>query len=596
VGDSQAIDREQWDVFKNTGTVHLLAISGLHIGLAAIIGTFVGRSLLRLIGIFKPFNLGWRVLPPIFSIAISLMYSLLAGMSLPTQRALIMVLVYQCCVLLGYRISPWLLLSIALSGVAIVDPLAVQSAGFWLSFLAVAVLLYGFLGYRPPVGLQVVRQGVQGLKAQWLLTLGLLLPGLFWLQGASVSAPLVNVMAIPWVSFLVVPLIFIFLALLCIQGVWSLISNALISDTLILQGATEWVFYGVDLTVSYLINGLTYIDQFTGEFWHPSISQPTATAIFMGAIGIIYVLSPKGLPYRGYGLLLLLPVCLPSKSPAELSATFLDVGQGTAVVIETKNHRLVYDTGRRFSGRFNAGEHIVAPYLRSIGKTTIDKVIVSHGDADHAGGLSGLLSAVDVSGDILSGDPSAIGLTRDITVQQCYQGQQWQWDDIDFSVLWPPLNTVDRIADGTVGGAVKSNNLSCVLLISYAGKHILLTGDIEKRAEYDLLEIPGLPNNVDIMLVPHHGSKTSSSEVLLARLQPLFAVVTAGYNNQYRHPHPVIVARYSDINAKLINTALSGAVRFTPRTQDQRDGWHVERWRQLKKRYWFDERSSGMLE
>jgi competence protein ComEC len=560
-----------------------LAISGLHIGLAAVIGAFVGRSLMRLIGIFRPFTLGLRVLPAIFSIVIALTYSLLAGMSLPTQRALIMVMVYQCCVLFGYRISPWLLLSVALSGIAIIDPLAVQSAGFWLSFVAVAVLLYGFVGYQRPQYPLIYRYCIQGIKAQWLLTLGLLLPGLFWLQGASLNAPLVNVLAIPWVSFVVVPLIFILLALFCVQVLWSAIS-----DVLILQEVIEWVFYSVHRSVSYLIDGLMAIDQFSSGFWYPVIPQPTPSAISLGVIGITYVLSPKGVPYRWCGLLLLLPVCLPIKDAVVLSATFLDVGQGTAVVIETKNHRLVYDTGRRFSDRFNTGEHIIAPYLRSIGVSTIDSVIVSHADADHAGGLSGLLKSVNVDGNIFSGEPNAINVGSNITVQQCYQGQQWLWDGVDFRVLWPSLDYVDSARQRDKNdNSYKSNNLSCVLLISYEEKHILLTGDIEKRAEYRLLDASNLPKAIDIMLVPHHGSKTSSSDGLLRRLQPSFVVATAGYNNQYRHPHPAIVERYSDISAEFINTALFGAVKFT--IPNQGGKWHLGKWRKIKKRYWFDD-------
>jgi len=294
--------------------------------------------------------------------------------------------------------------------------------------------------------------------------------------------------------------------------------------------------------------------------------------------------------------LLLLPVFLPSSNSPELRATFLDVGQGTAVVIETKNHRLVYDAGRWFSERFNAGEHIIAPYLRSVGGTTIDKLIVSHSDSDHSGGVSGLLNTINVNDGVLAGEPKEIVFSDQVAVNQCYQGQEWQWDGVSFRVLWPSL---DAIATANQ----KSNNLSCVLLISHQKKYILLTGDIEKSAEYALLAGSSLPESLDIILVPHHGSKTSSSASLLAHLKPLYAVVTAGYHNQYGHPHPAIVARYSAIHSplnssvnnsvnstkdtELINTALSGAVRFTWRQGSYY--WHVEKWRALKKRYWFNE-------
>jgi competence protein ComEC len=599
VGDSQGIIPSQWDAFKNTGTVHLLAISGLHIGLAAAIGVAIGRSLMRFLSVFRPFSVRLRVLPVVFSITLSLLYSLLAGMSLPTQRALIMVLVCQCCVLSGYRVSPWLILTIALSGVAVLDPLSVQSAGFWLSFLAVAVLLHGFLAYRPIIGLLPYRHTIQGIKAQWLLTLGLLLPSVFWLQGASISAPLINLLAIPWTSFIIVPCIFILLALLGLQALWLYCF-----DFLILEKAAAWMFSVVDLAVGYLIDGLIYGDQIAGDFWHPSMFQPTPIALILGALGMAYLLSPKGLPYRGFGLLLLLPIFLPTNHLPALRATFLDVGQGTAVVVETKNHRLVYDAGRVFSQRFNAGEHIIAPYLRSVGGSVVDKIMVSHSDGDHAGGLAGLLNAITVDnsmGDaIVSGEPAAIHLSADVDIQQCHQGQHWQWDSVDFHVLWPSLDVVDE-------GGLNSNNLSCVLLVSYAGKRILLTGDIEKKAEYALLRdsrlkasqltsstigvfqpsVFRLPESVDIMLVPHHGSKTSSSESLLAYLRPDFAIVTAGHNNQYRHPHPVITGRYNAINTKLINTALSGAVRFS--IDERANRWHVEPWRQVNKRYWFDD-------
>ncbi|MFT7389613.1 MAG: competence protein ComEC [Candidatus Endobugula sp.] len=613
VGDTHTISTQQWRIFKNTGTVHLLAISGLHIGLAATIGWVLGHGAMRLFGMLSPFSVSLRILPISLSIMMALSYSLLAGMSLPTQRAFIMVLAYQLSVLLYYRLSPWLLLSLALCGVSILDPLAPHSMGFWLSFLAVAVLLYGFSGRAKNSLTGVLRVAVQSISAQWLLFVGLLLPSLLWLQGGSSSAPLVNIFAIPWVSLWVVPAIFLLLFLLALQAALALVSQQGLLDVPI-----DVVYGWIVRVIDGLLEGLSYANQTIGGFWFAHIPQPSAPTIVLAAIGIVYLLAPKGLPYRRCAWVLLLPVVWPITISPLLRVTFLDVGQGTSVVVETPNHRLVYDTGRQFSDRFNTGEHIIAPYLRSTGGSTLNRLIVSHSDSDHAGGLSGLLRSISVD-RLMYGEPVKTMLRKakraaeydvdtnnndinqnkviqrfspqdiknkgernkdaaDINSKTCLRGQQWQWDGVNFQVLWPSPKVI-TLADQ------KSNNHSCVLLISVGNKHILLTGDIEREVEALLLNNLQMPLHVDIMLVPHHGSKTSSSQSFVDTLTPTFAVVTAGYQNQYGHPNQQVLLRYHHIGSNIINTAAMGATQFS--LYDTPGDWIVDKWRKKYQRYWY---------
>ncbi|MGS2717521.1 DNA internalization-related competence protein ComEC/Rec2 [Eionea flava] len=581
VGNTQLITSTQWEILKNTGTVHLLAISGLHIGLAASIGWLLGRVLVFLFGWLAPFSMRYRLLPAVCSISLSLAYSLLAGMSLPTQRALVMVLVFHIAKLCFYKISPWTLLALALCMISLVDPLAIHGTGFWLSFVAVAVLLYGFSG-RPSsyssnsaIG---YRYFIQALKAQWLLFIGLGLPSLIWLQGMSYSAPLVNFLAIPYVSLFIVPAIFLLLLLLALGSISTF----------------PPVYYDliglVYTAIEYLINGLLvsldYADHIALGFQFIGVLTPSLIGLVVAVVGAVYLLAPNGLPYRYLGLCLLLPVLFPIIDKKQLEITFLDAGQGTAVVVDTKHHRLVYDTGREWSERFNTGEHIIAPYLRATGQRVVDMLMISHSDKDHAGGMQGLLKAADVD-LLLTGNPETLPMPSSANefsdqphrlAKQCVQGQYWQWDTVDFRVLWPPLSR-------EVGESRKSNNDSCVLLISVGERHVLLTGDIESIVEKELLEHAYLPPNIDILLMPHHGSNTSSERTFIRRVSPTFAIATAGYRNQYRHPSEKVLSRYRQQGSIVFNTASDGAIQFS--LENSADDWLLKTWRDHHKRYWY---------
>jgi competence protein ComEC len=565
VGDAQWLTQEQWRTFKQTGTIHLLAISGLHIGLAATIGFWLGRVLLSTVCIAFPFVVLNHIVPRLSSIFFAGLYSFLAGMSLPTQRALVMVLVFHLAGMFYYRVSPVLLIASALFVLCFLDPLAMHSQGFWLSFLAVIVLLYGFLGRNAQSMNRLGSYSISLIKAQWILAIGLLLPNLIWLQGLSLSAPIANLFAISWVSITIVPLLFFLLFLLLIPSS--------LTDTL-----AHVVYAGLEKSMDLLLQVLQWFEQTSLGFWTPFLGEPSFLAIVLAVLAAGVLLLPLGISYRHHHYLAcfgFLPLLFPVHPSSPLAIMFMDVGQGTAIVVNTKNHHLVYDTGRWFSERFNAGEHLLAPYLRASGISALDKLIVSHGDADHAGGAKGLLSAVSAK-QILSGQPEAINTGQSSTAaEQCYAGQQWLWDEVEFRVLWPPLAKLAGLSD---------NNHSCVLLISYQDKHILLTGDIEKQVEQQLLSNPELPKGIDIALVPHHGSKTSSSHQWVRHTQPSWAVVTAAYNNQYHHPHPSIKARYQRGGSLFLNTANSGAVRWHV---DKQGRWQLERWRLDYRRYWY---------
>jgi competence protein ComEC len=562
IGDTQALTHGQWQLLKNTGTIHLLAISGLHVGLAATIGFLLGLVPMKIAAVLSPYSYGWRLLPAVLSVSMATFYSLLAGMSLPTQRALVMVLLFHAAGLLNRRIRPSLLLSGALLMVSLTDPLAVYSQGFWLSFLAVALLMYGFWGRNTVIHNTPLAYGYSVLKAQWVLAVGLLLPNLLWLQGMSISAPLANSVAVSWVSLLVVPILFLLMGVLLTP----------------LNSLAQWIYGVLDSSVMWLLAVLEWFNQSLSGFWQMSFSKPSGVVWVICGVMVVVCLMPRGVWARWLGVLGLLPLFFPWPIVTPFQITFLDAGQGTAIVVTTSRHSLVYDTGRAFSDRFNVGEHIIAPYLRDKGISRVDRLIISHNDGDHAGGLDGLIGNIGVehllSGQVLPDVATAGAVMR----ETCQKGQKWKWDGVIFSVLWPDRN----IYPVDMGGA--NNNHSCVLLIQYQGRRILLAGDIEAEVEAELLHEPLLSNGVDMLLVPHHGSKSSSSPRFLALLQPEWAIVTAGYKNQYGHPHPEVQKRYNDMGSQLLNTANYGALQWTMDGQ-----WVIKRWRVDSPRYWYSE-------
>ncbi|ABA59125.1 DNA internalization-related competence protein ComEC/Rec2 [Nitrosococcus oceani ATCC 19707] len=560
LGERGAITPQQWQVLERTGTNHLVAISGLHIGLLAGIAYFLGRRLwsLRAANIL---TLPASQAAAVSAIISALFYAALAGFSIPTQRALIMVSVVMLAVLAKRPIHTSRALAFALILVLLWDPLSVLSPGFWLSFGAVAVLTFGLTGQRPLPGTKT--PGFSSLssylehfwrrwgKAQWVVAIGLAPILLYQFQRLSLIAPVTNLVAVPWMGFLVVPPLLL--------GTILLIPFPLLGTALISLG---------DYLLALLWNILAWCSTLPVAQWEHA--GPPLWALLPAILGSLLLLAPRGLPGRWLGLLALLPLLLtssPRPSYGTLWFTLLDVGQGLAAVVRTHHHTLVFDAGPRYSERFNTGEAVVAPFLRSQNINTIDTLVVSHGDNDHIGGVAGLLHHFPAK-RILTSAPEQL---RWLHPKSCARGQQWRWDGVYFHILHP---------QSTVG---RGNNHSCVLLITSGAQRILIAADIERSAEQTLLTATTDGLAATILVVPHHGSLTSSSPPFIAAVNPEHALFSAGYRNRWGFPKSAIVQRYLRQGTKLWSTAQHGAITFH---LDQNPLSKPETFRQSNRHYW----------
>ncbi len=547
IGDRSAITPAQWRTLQRTGTNHLMAISGLHIGLVAGLAFLLGQRLWR----YSGRGMLWLPAPKagaVLALTIAAAYAALAGFSIPTQRALIMVAVVMLALLTSRPVIPTRTLATALLLVLLFDPLAVLAGGFWLSFAAVAIIFYGLSGR-----LGRLPRWYQGMRVQWWLSVGLFPLVIVLFQRASLISPLANLLAVPLVSLLVVPL-----ALLgtLILPVW----HGLGENTLQLAA---WLMHGIML-------GLAWLAEWPLASWSGAVISGWHAVL--AVCGAMLLLAPRGFPARGIGLVLLLPlvVGVPSAIPAGAARfTLLDVGQGLAAVVETRHHSLVFDTGPRFSARFDTGEAVVVPYLRQRGLRQIDRLIISHGDTDHIGGAESVLAAIQVA-DISSSVPDKLAPRP---VSFCQRGQRWEWDGVEFVMLHP-----------AEGFSRRRNNASCVLKV-IAGEHtLLLTGDIEKAAERRLLQEGATDLQADILVAPHHGSNTSSTMSFIRAVAPEYVLFPVGYRNRFRFPRQVVVQRYREQGVTMLDTASGGAISFELGQGPLLPG----RFRQTARRYWHD--------
>jgi competence protein ComEC len=554
IGDRSLIEPEQWQDLQQTGTNHLVAISGLHVGFVALLGLWLGKGLGRLLSSFL------HGFPVAFSACfcasgLALFYSTMAGFSLPTQRALIMVLVAQVAYLLqrSFRPRDGLLLAFVL--VVVRDPLAAFDPGFWLSFAAVAVLLLAFVGRATPRALQI--PGTSLVYSQWVVFIGLVLPLALLINSVALLAPLANLIAIPLVTFLVVP---------------PLLLAAALQD--LLPGLSHWLVQVADLGLAGLFWWLELLLGLGRLRLNPPVIF-NAHSLWLAALGLLLLLLPLYFPGRrmGYGVVLI-ALLLPGTPRAPLKVTVMDVGQGLAVVVQTPHHTLVYDTGPTFGENFEAGGGIILPYLRQQRVRSLDAVVVSHNDNDHAGGVRGLLAGMSVR-RLWWGQTPVYLIPELIDSWSCHTEPDtaWQWDEVRFRLVATPgrFHTTP-------------NDSSCVLLVEYKEHAILLPGDITRNVEQYLAGLDDLPARLTLLLAAHHGSKTSSSASFVNHFQPEIVVYSTGYSNRYGHPHSLVSARFNAVGSRELNTATSGALEFIWTAEGEQK---IIEFRQQQRRYWY---------
>ena len=527
IGDQDAIAAEDWNTFWATGVGHLVSISGLHITmLAALAAGCAGWLWLRLPG--AALRVPARRVAVAVGLAAAFAYTLMTGYAVPAQRTFIMLAVVASCVLLRRHGSASRVLALAALVVLLVDPWAVLAVGFWLSFGAVAAIFMA-MGARTGAPGRVRA----ALLEQWSVTLAMAPIMLALFQQVSLVAPLANAIAIPVVSLIVVPL--------AIAGGFLAVPFLL------------WAGHEILLHLMTPLEALAALDWATYETAEPSLPVLVA-AIF----GCAWVLAPRGVPMRSCGVFWIAPLfVIPAPQPAFGAAWIdvLDVGQGLAIVVRTASHALLFDAGPSWY-ETDSGERIVVPYLRGEGIRALDGLVVSHRDDDHAGGAASVVLARSpawmlsplAEGDLLrqSVEPSL----------RCLAGQRWQWDGVEFRVLHPGPEAYDP------GRRVKENDRGCVIHVESSGGAALLAADIEARAEQRLVQRERTTLRSDVLLVPHHGSRTSSTVELLSAVAPSIAVASLGYRNRFNHPNAAVVTRYAAAGIVFRRTDLEGAMRI----------------------------------
>ena len=676
VGAQDEVDAADWALMRSTGTSHLVAISGLHIGFVAGLAGWLAGVLWRRSG-FVGHN--WPLWIPAQKVAVSAgvlfaaMHAALAGFNVPAQRALWMAGVVALAFVSGRSVAPSVVLAWALGLVLLLDPWAVVSAGFWLSFCAVAAILYAMSG-RPRIrdderrdqaqegdeaaGLgflprtPVVHRLHAALRTRWrafiervrsaahlqlAITVALAPLTVFWFAQIPLVGPLANAFAIPWVSLLVTP--------------------AVLAGVALPTPLDAYAFHAAHALLAWLCAGLQMVSGPAWTLWR--LPQPSNWALFAAAVGVAWCLAPRGWPLRWAAPLTWLPLLLPPPSgpaPGSFRLTALDIGQGSSILVETTHHALLFDAGPGPEST-HAGERVVVPYLLANGVYTLDTMVISHADSDHSGGAPAVLDGVRVRQLLAALAPSnelwSKARATGADTVPCAAGQHWQWDGVDFAILWPDA--------GPLQG--KPNDHCCVLRVSMSGQRpalgeagarkagakgagdnevgvkeavaieasvteasaketqagdaaatvprltALLAADIEAPVERILLARDREALHAQILVVPHHGSKTSSTEPFLDSIEPLIAVFQVGYRNRFHHPNPGVFERYLARHIELTRSDEDGAVQIvaqgnlargipaqgnlaegnqTQAADTPRPTLTLERYRTAHHRYWMD--------
>ncbi|MGK2899970.1 MAG: DNA internalization-related competence protein ComEC/Rec2 [Burkholderiaceae bacterium] len=545
VGDQGAIERDDWDLYRNTGIAHLVSISGLHITMFAWLASAVVAWLWRR----STRAMLWRPAPlagSLGGLACAAAYAVFSGWGVPSQRTVWMLAVVTLARAGGLR-WPWaLVLLVAAVVVTAFDPWALLQAGFWLSFAAVGLLMASSAsGDRSAVAVPAGWRGWPrrawgtlrtGLRTQLLATVGLAPLSLVFFQQLSLVGFVANLIAIPLVTLVITPLALLGVALLPLWRVGA------------------WV-------VQQLNAALGLLAAWPGAVWVVPVAP--AWAQLAGLLGAVLLVLPLPWRVRLLALPLLVPLLWPPRvlpPPGGFDLLALDVGQGTAVLLRTRAHLLVFDAGPQYSRESDAGQRVLLPLLRARGESRIDRLVLSHRDLDHVGGAGAVLRAMPVDDVLSSLDPvhPLLGLARHTT--RCSAGQSWEWDGVRFEVLRPAAGDYER--------TLKANAMSCVLRVSsaprgaQAGHSVLLTGDIEREQESALLADAAEALRSEVLIVPHHGSKTSSTPAFLAAVQPRVAVFQAGYRNRFGHPAPEVLQRYRERGIAIVASPACGAYRW----------------------------------
>ncbi len=537
LGIRSDITKQQWEMFTATGTNHLIAISGLHIGLVSGFWYWIVLVLWK-----RSTRLCHR-LPAqkagaIAALAAGLVYAAMAGFSVPTQRASIMLAVFMLTLLLNRSVHGGYVLLLALFLVLLLDPMAVLSPGLWLSFAAVAIILWIAKQFRGDASFS--HKWKQWIRIQLFIAFGLFPVTILFFQRASLIAPVANLLAVPLTGFFIVPL---------------LLAGVLVS--LIYQPLGELILILPITALGVLGVSLDWMQQLPAAT--TALAEPSLLVFSLAIIGVFLLLGPVFYGSRMVAVLLLLPLVFNrglSPDTGYFKVDVLDVGQGLAAVIRTANHTMIYDIGPKYSKSFNAGSAVVVPYLRSQGVSDIDLLMVTHADSDHRGGLEAVLDAYTPVRKLTSNITVDAKSSTSVTpwfdgFDLCYKGQSWEWDGVDFTVLHP-----------FAGWDEGRNNGGCVLKVSNQYSSMLFAADIEKKAEEILLNSQQ-DLQAEVLLVPHHGSKTSSSAAFLEAVGPQIAVVTTGYLNHFGFPKEIVVNRYIERGIEVKNTAYTGMLSLS---------------------------------
>lgn len=563
IGERGGLSPENWQVLRRTGTNHLMAVAGLHIGMMA------GAFYVTVFWLWRwsvRFML-WMPAHHAASLAMLLVggaYSALAGFSLPAQRAFVMLFIFVCSTLARKKPAMSQAFSLAMLIVLLKSPLVVLSESFWLSFGTIALILYALGGRLSPTG-----WWWKWGRAQWAIGLGLVPLTVAFFQECTLVSFVANCFAVPWLGFSVLPFVFF-------GSVFAFISPVLAKLLLSLA----------DFNLGVLWAFLRWCSNFPVASWH--FPTPGALVLFAGLLGCMLLLLPISFPGRWFGALWLLPLFLhlPERpKEGDYKFTLLDVGQGLSAVVETKQHVLIYDTGPKYPGHVDLGEQAVLPFLYAQAIKQVDMLVISHGDNDHIGGAQSILRALPVLA-VRTSVPDKVP-SRD--TRFCEAGMDWEWDKVRFSFVYPP-QAIARGAHFALGlrrrKVISGNDRSCVLLVDNGKQRVLLAGDIETFAEKEMLKRVPEKLSAQVLVAPHHGSNTSGDGGFIAAVRPAYVLYAIGYRNRYHFPRQSVVSAYAKINAKQLDTANSGAITFTFKKEGDIEGPIL--YRHAHQKYWHD--------